>query len=50
MGIHMRRLMLSIVTIVAAVTLGLLGSGGVAQADGVCFTGHNWDNVRQQCV
>ena len=49
MGIRMRRLMLP-VTIVAAITLAILGGGGVAQAEGVCFNGHNWDNVRQTCV
>lgn len=50
MGIRMRRLMLSLVTIVVAVTLSLVGGSGVAVADGVCFNGHNWDNVRNQCV
>jgi hypothetical protein len=50
MRTRMRRLMLIVAALVAAVPLTLATQSAPVMADGPCLNGHNWDNIHQVCV
>jgi hypothetical protein len=51
MSIRVRRFVLVVLAAVGlAVPIAIGGSATTALADGICASGHNWDNIRQVCV